>query len=166
MLLLGALGEMGGRSTKREVLEYIDQQHYFHMEAGDRLPFPTALQADPRWQLLVEDVFPACLCGGCLVESKDGLWELTDDGAELYRASLALFRNGTFDVRRCFLWSAEFKGCVVPGYEWQPQDRARPVTLYHDIQWHLAGLGLPRGSTWRKRRLQTAAAAPDLSFSE
>jgi len=140
MLLLGALHELGGRSRRREVLGYIAERNYFEMAPEDRLPFPTAIQPEARWELLMGDVVPACVQGGGILETEEGSWELTAEGADLYSQTVDRFRDGTFDAHRCFLWTAHFKRRLVPDYERWPEDRQRPADLYHDVLWHLSAL--------------------------
>ena len=134
MLLLGAPKELGGTRTKREVLGYIAEQHYFNMEAEDRLPFPTDLRAEPRWELLMGWVLPSCLRGRCIRETVEGRWQLTREGARLYSRTAKLLRDGTFDSHQCFLWTGEFKKRLVPAYKPRPGDRHRPTHLYENVR--------------------------------
>jgi hypothetical protein len=145
LLLLAALAELGRKGTKREVLEHIARRRYFEVGAEDRLPFPTALQPEPRWELLMGLAWTTCLDGGCIVESEGDLWQLTDEGTEFYRQSASQFQDGTFDAHRCFLWTARFKKRVVPGYSRRPDERPRPLGLYHDLQRHLTSFGMVHG---------------------
>ena len=93
-----------------------------------------------RWELLMGDVVPACVQGGGILETEEGSWEITAEGADLYSQTVDRFRDGTFDAHRCFLWTAHFKRRLVPDYERWPEDRQRPADLYHDVLWHLSAL--------------------------
>ena len=134
MLLLGALKELRGKRTKREVLGYIAEKHYFDMAAEDQLPFPTHVRTEPRWELLMSWVFPDCLHGGCIRETVEGRWQLTREGAKLYSRTAKLLRDGTFDPHQCFLWTGEFKKRLVPAYKPRPGDRHRPTHLYENVR--------------------------------
>lgn len=142
LLLLAALGELGGQGTKREVLGHIARRHYFEEGAEDRLPFPTALQPEPRWELLMGLAWTTCVEGGCIVEGDGDVWQLTAEGAEFYKQSAGLFQDGTFDAHRCFLLTTKFKRRLVPGYAPRPDERHRPAGLYHGLQRHLTTVGV------------------------
>jgi hypothetical protein len=138
VLLLGSLQELGGRSTKQQVLQHIADRNYFAAEAEDRLPFPTALESEPRWELLMSLAWKTCAEGGSITECEGHYWQLSAKGSEFYKQAINLFREGTFDAHRCFLWAEGFKKVLVPTYIAQPDERHRPALLYHDLQRHLA----------------------------
>ena len=141
LLLLAGFDELGGRGTKREVLGLISEREYFDAEAEDRLPFPTALQPEPRWELLMGLAWTRCVEGGCIEQSEGDIWQGTAYGSELFREALSQFRDGTFDVNSCFLWTTKFKRHLDPGYVRRPDERHRPAGLYHDLLWHLNMIG-------------------------
>jgi hypothetical protein len=143
VLLLAGLEELGGRGTKQQVLRHITGRNYFAEEAEDRLPFPAAAEPRPRWELLMSLAWTTCVRGECIAECDRDLWQLTAKGTEFYRQSTAMYRDGTFDAHRCFLWTEVFKRRLVPTYMPRPDERPRPAMLYHDLQRHLAAATAP-----------------------
>lgn len=140
LLLLASLAELGGRGTRLELLEHIAARSYFNLEAEDMLPFPTALQPEPRWELLMALAWTTCSEAGCIVEIEANRWQLTPDGEKFYSRATAQFRDGVFDAHRCFLWTEQFKRRLMPGYVRAPHERPRPPRFYHDIQRQLTAL--------------------------
>jgi hypothetical protein len=112
------------------------------VEAEDRLPFPSAVQSEPRWEVLMGLAWMTCVEGGCIEESEGDSWQLTTYGAEFLRLAVSRFQDGTFDANRCFLWTVNFKRHLVPGYVRRPDERHRPASLYHDFLWYLSAVGL------------------------
>jgi hypothetical protein len=142
ILLLAALSDLGGKSTKRDVLEYIARRHFFEMEGEDPLPFPTGQATEPRWELLLRYASGACVNGRCIREGDDGSWELTPTGRELYSRTSDLLRNGTYDLHRCFLWTPAFKSRMSPDYTPRANEPHRPAGFYQYLERQLSALAV------------------------
>ena len=142
ILLLAALSDLGGKSTKREVLEYIARRPFFEMASEDPLPFPTGHAGEPRWELLLRYASGACVNGLCIVGGEDGSWELMPAGRKLYSRTCDLLRDGTYDLHRCFLWTPEFKKRMAPDYTPLPDEPHRPAAFYQYLERQLSALAM------------------------
>lgn len=140
ILLLAALSDLGGKSTKQEVLDYIARHEFFEMESEDPLPFASGVGPEPRWELLLRYASGACVKGLSIREAEDGSWELTPAGRELYSHTCDLLRNGTFDMHRCFLWTPAFKRRMAPDYNPRPDEPHRPPGFYQYLERQLSAL--------------------------
>ena len=133
-MLLAALKDIGTLTSKRDTIGYISQQHYFHIVDEDREPYPSAVYPEPRWQVLIAWARKDCVTRGLMFDhDENDYWQITRDGIFIYSNCVRKFQDGTFDVRRCYVWTAALKRRFLPTYEPSASDKTRPRTLYRDI---------------------------------
>ncbi len=137
VLLLAGLVDLGGESTPLGTLAYIEERGFFDVRPEDRLPYPAALDADPRWEALLKWASKVCIEGGCMREEDSGSWRITEAGQQLYKQCVELFGNGSWNIRRCYLWSDTFKRRFVPRFRSRSSDPQRPRTLYENVERHV-----------------------------
>ena len=133
-MLLDALAEIGTMTTKRETIAYISERHYFHIVAEDLEPYPSALYPEPRWHVLIAWARKDCVQHDWMFRhDQNDCWQITRDGLSVLSKAVQRFRDDTWDVRRCYVWTEALKRHVLPTYEPNSNDRPRPRTLYRDI---------------------------------
>jgi len=59
-------------------------------------------------------------------------WEISPPGKERFDGVREKFRNGKYNVRRCYLWSSKFKKWICPDYEPSEQDSKRPAEMLEE----------------------------------
>jgi len=133
-MLLDALEAIGTMTSKRETITYISEHHYFRVVEEDLEPYPSALYPEPRWHVLIAWARKDCVQRGWMFKhDENDCWQITRDGLSILTKSVLKFRDGTWDVRRCYVWTDALKKHFLPTYEPSSKDRQRPRTLYRDI---------------------------------
>jgi hypothetical protein len=126
--------DIGTTTSKHEALRYISEQHYFQVVAEDREPYPSAVYPEPRWHVLIAWARKDCVTRGCMFDhDENDCWQITRGGLYIYSNCARSFQDGTWEVRRCYVWTEALKKRFLPTYEPNSQDRPRPRTLYRDI---------------------------------
>ncbi len=135
MMLVVALSEIRVTVTKQEAIAFIANKHWFDIHLPeDQLPYPSALNREPRWHCLIAwSRKDAVIRGWMFNHQERDSWGITRDG--IYRVSdwLTRFRDGDCSASKCFLWTPEFKRRMSPLWASSPADEGRPRFLYRDL---------------------------------
>lgn len=135
VMLLAALKDIGTMVSKREAIGYISEQKYFRVVEEDFDPYPSALYPEPRWHVLIAWARKDCVTRGLMFDhDENDCWQITRDGVYANSKCVQRFQDGSWDVRRCYVWTEVLKKRLLPTYEPSAQDRPRPRTLYRDIE--------------------------------
>ena len=133
-MLLDAVADIGTITSKRETIAYISEHVYFPIIEEDLQPYPSALYPEPRWHVLIAWARKDCVQRGWMFHhDENDCWQITRDGLSILSKSAHRFRDGTWDVRRCYVWTEQLKRHFLPTYEPSSGDVQRPPTLYQDI---------------------------------
>ncbi len=148
MLLLNALNELRGKGSKRETLAYIQEKQWFNFKLEDHRPHPANKPTSkvPRWVTCMVWARKDCLELDLMENTGADDWRISHAGQNLATVVANGFRDGTFDLQRCFLWSPIFKHRISSAYVTGEVETPRPQNLYED---------------WRVK-MQEPLAAPEL----
>jgi hypothetical protein len=137
VMLLEALRVDGG-STRRGTADSIADRGWFDIRSEDWPPYPTQENREPRWRTLVawgrKDAFDHKLLSDIGYNS----WELSRAGQEQADLLRQKFEKKELDVRRCYMWRAQFKKFMCSTHQPSGDDAERPPRIYEDqIDWNL-----------------------------
>jgi hypothetical protein len=141
VVLLAALRDLyvndgRGTVTKREAIEFIRCRHWFALEQEDNEPYPSQqlLSHEPRWHTLIAwSRKDSVIVDLMSYEARDS-WGLTRRGRNTIDRVQRQYSSGELHVAPCYLWSANFKSYMCPGYVVSASDAKRPANFYRDNQ--------------------------------
>ena len=131
VLLFAALRELGVTSTRRQVVAFIDTQHWFAKEEEDLKPYPS--QVEPRWKtLLAWGRKDAVLRTWGLNHERDG-WAISREGHRIWDRAHRKFTSHEWQVSLGYLWTPKFKNYLCQDYKQSASDLRRPLRFYEDV---------------------------------
>jgi hypothetical protein len=132
LLVLHTLRELGGACTKREVLTLIQRADLYDITKHDLPPYES--KDEPKYHtLLCWARKDAVELGWMLDTDERDAWQLARPGRNLLEGTIARFRGGDLNVRKCYLWTAKFKKQIDPAYEPSAEDAIRPEDVYQFV---------------------------------
>lgn len=106
--LLYALNELGaGGHRRRDVCEFIHRRNYLELVPEDVAPYRT--QTEPSWQTDIAYARKIGVIMGIIGFNEHDSWTLERDGREELQKMCVAGLQGSMDVKKCFLWSREFR---------------------------------------------------------
>jgi hypothetical protein len=133
VMLLAALEDLRGVVSKREAIDYIAQQHFFDVQDDDRLPYPSALNREPRWHCLIAWARKDGAIRGWVFDDERDSWGVTREGRNAFNNALISFHDKKWTPAECYLWTVGFKRRMCSGYAPAADEASRPLGLYRDL---------------------------------
>lgn len=123
-LVLKALDELRGVSTKVEVLSHIDSRGWIVTIEED---FGRAsLSGELKYQNRLAWAKKDALEKGYVFKSGRDCWEITRQGIEAVKRAEGLFSTGEWDIRNCYMFTPLFKLMMNPNYSPSGSDKEHP----------------------------------------
>jgi hypothetical protein len=131
-MLFAVLSEGRGGLTKAEAVAKIRERRWFEFQPEDWEPYPSQeyTTREPRWMTVIAWARKDAVKHGLIHPGPFNNWDLTTEGLNSFLTIAKGCREGCVKVRRCYLWSPQFKLRMDPSYTiGQPED-PRPHVLY------------------------------------
>ena len=136
-LVMQCLSELTGSNTKQEVLSHIRQMGYYQITKHDLPSYPG--QSESRYHTLLAWARKDCVVSDLILNNERDAWALSLKGREVIKKFRELCQSQVFDVRRCYLWTENFKKTMDSQYQPSSLDAPRPEAEFDGL---LKALGL------------------------
>lgn len=135
-LVLHALLELGGENRKRDVIDYIVQNRHISVSPGDFVPYENT--NEPKYHTLLAWARKDGVIKDWITNDEKDAWCVNRYGRGVLESCIKRFRNGTWDLVRCWLFSVQFKKTLDPNYkplEKEPKSESEVLLhfLFKDI---------------------------------
>jgi hypothetical protein len=138
MLLLHALSELDSVQWKYDVTQHIEANGTYSFAEGDfrNGAWSHTLDAwEPLWVTEMDRASRRCIELGMMHGTLNGeTWQITNHGKTVVTKLDRMTKLGMVEVRRCYLWSIDFKTTLNPTYIPSPTDARRPRSFQDLIQ--------------------------------
>lgn len=124
-LVLHTLQSLGGTNTKQDVIGSISHGGWYDVTRHDLPPYEN--KSEPKYHTLLAWARKDCYERDWMLKTdlRDD-WAISRDGRQVLENAVRKYRSGTWDVRKCYLWTRAFKKLINPNYVPSDQDALRP----------------------------------------
>lgn len=147
VFVLKTLDDLGGASSKEEVISSIRAQGWFaFVPEEDWKPYPSTTErgsTEARWQTAIAWARQKAIELKLVDGTEWNYWKLERAGRDALRKIEEDFRTGKLAARVCCMWSSKFKAMIDPTYA-LGNDLPRPGTVYRDMEGFRSGRVGPR----------------------
>lgn len=128
-MVLYALRTKGGNHAKQEILQFIRENRFYDLQPHDKCSY----EGKREWKaetLLCWGRKDAVIGDWLFDHDERDSWELTGDGRKALDEIITRFRDRSWDIRQCYLWTPAFKTTIDPTYVRSSRDAARPASRH------------------------------------
>lgn len=118
--------------SKGAVLDFIQLNGWYNFYPTDHHPYPSVDGSEPRWRTLLAFARENGVEAGLIARGIRDEWMPTTEGLNALPSAKQCFVSGSWDVRKCYLWTYKMKEVFDPRILENWECDARPSAIYMD----------------------------------